>query len=261
MCYSKHLQRIILEFIYELLIAFMRRNFMPTLNEILEKKSFIKDVADLFGFRNVRIYKDTNSTTLTLVVSTIENKDNYRPSFEAALSHALDCQVAILVEENLKELYASDVLNKSASIDDNEEIIKLFKQSFFDIHFLSASEDKTYQFSQERALTLANEIVFEKAHTTLTDFFKSKIEKKYVREKTLDSTENVVPDAKKKRKLSIRESGEKSFYTLLEEVNLKRVKLDESMVSEFIAGFIEKAKENGINIEPTSLYRIQKISQ
>jgi hypothetical protein len=151
---------------------------VPNLNQILEKKYFIKDAANLFGFQNIRIHKDINDEILTLIVSGIENRDSYRPSFEAALSQWLDCQIAILVEENLKELYKDDVLKNAVSIDNYEGIIKIFKLPLTEINFLSAYSDKNDTFAKVNALQLANSIIFEQTHKTLTDFFKQKTDKK-----------------------------------------------------------------------------------
>ena len=112
---------------------------MTTLKEVLGKKDKIKELAEQFGFKNIRIYHeqdDENESLLKLVVESQDLKYKYavtsmrRKSYlSAKLSDLLDCQVRIINYGCAENIYIDDIDIKSASIDDKPAMQTLLKDN------------------------------------------------------------------------------------------------------------------------------------
>lgn len=150
---------------------------MPKLHEILQsdKIDIIKSLSSVYGFENIRVYfnksEDSDKDVLQLLVSSKPNDKGFSAALEAALCDSLNCQIVILVEQHLKDLYKEEVLGNAVSITDLEAIEKLYNQSLEDIQ-ISLLED-SQRSSLKRALNLAHKVLLKKGEMQYLSFFKT----------------------------------------------------------------------------------------
>ena len=131
---------------------------MTTLKEVLGKKDKIKELAEQFGFKNIRIYHeqgDEDKSLLNLVVESQKYKhavaSMHRKSYlKAKLIDLLNCQVHIINYNCVDNLYKYDIDVKSASIDDEPAMQTLLKDNVVYVG-LEAKETRTHKIVLNRA--------------------------------------------------------------------------------------------------------------
>lgn len=150
------------------------KNFLEIINNE-QKDNKIKQLAEKFGFTNVRIYVEKDSDAiepLYVLVSNLDpKKDGYDSAFEAYLIQELSCKVIIYVESKLKDLYKISILKNSTNIDDQTSLLHLFKKPLNEVQLRDVEKDGSFTNHQKRALGLAKRILNDNPNT---DFFPSK---------------------------------------------------------------------------------------
>ncbi len=107
---------------------------MKSLDEVLVQKNEIKARVQDFGYSDViRVASDTTPakmpTVLGLIVTKIPGTSvsyKHRGWLIEILSKELRCHVNVTVLDNVEETLKYDVMRKSAPLDDNEALCKLF---------------------------------------------------------------------------------------------------------------------------------------
>jgi hypothetical protein len=155
---------------------------MVTLLDVLKDTSVILDYADDFGFKDVRIHREPDSTVLQLLVKAKEGEKQYVAPFEALLMDRLNLHIYVLQEEALKTIYKAATLEEAAPIDDVDAIEKLFGRKISDITIDIAPADAGSKNARARAISLAQRILVAKhkpgvTQTPITFFTEIKEEK------------------------------------------------------------------------------------
>jgi len=112
----------------------MRKQNMKNLADILAMKKQIIALVKQFGYSDeIKLYRDTSILSkkgpLQFVVKIMEEHPlSYKvPSYlQAKLANMLDCEVEVIVYQNIKKLYRYDTDQKSALITDEKALTELF---------------------------------------------------------------------------------------------------------------------------------------
>jgi hypothetical protein len=143
---------------------------MFTLQEALKHKETIVELANDFGFENVRVHCDPNSSILQLLVNRKDNTKDYVVALEAFLVDRLNLHIEIMQENNLKKLYKASILKQSAAINEIEAIEKLYNKKISEILIEEAPNDIDSKNNRVRAIALAERLLAaqKKAGVTLS---------------------------------------------------------------------------------------------
>lgn len=144
-----------------IILILLRGIIMKTLLEILDRVSEITTKAKDMGFIGVKIYdhRDGGENVLHLVVSVDSSNTEASAQndflLQYILTNLLGCEVMIMVESKVKELYKSEVAKNSVDLHDQEGIHKLFKVDLSTIFFEEPRQQNST--SKERIQNLALE--------------------------------------------------------------------------------------------------------
>ncbi len=132
---------------------------MPNLNDALKQQATIKEFANDFGFEDVRVFCDPNSSTLQLLVKAKKDAKQYMAPFEAWLQKQLNLNIEIMQEGNLKQLYKTSTLERSIPITDIDAIERIYQKKVTDVSIDSAPNDAESLNHRARAIALAEKIL------------------------------------------------------------------------------------------------------
>jgi len=113
----------------------MREHNMKTLVDVLAMKKQIIELVKQFSYSDkVKLYHDISISSkngpLQFIVKKREDQplSSYKVSgyLQAKLVNMLDCQVVVIVYQNIAKLYRYDIDQKSALITDNDALTQLF---------------------------------------------------------------------------------------------------------------------------------------
>jgi hypothetical protein len=141
---------------------------MFTLLDALKHKDRIIEFANDFGFENVRVHCDPNSSILQLLVKRKDNAKDYVVALEAFLVDHLNLHIEIMQENNLKKLYKASILKQSAPINEIEAIEKLYNKKISEILIEEAPNDIDSKNNRVRALALAKKLLVAQKKPSVT---------------------------------------------------------------------------------------------
>ncbi len=215
------------------------------MKEILERREYIIEAAKKFYYTNIKIYPDIEENCLSLIVDyekDIKGGANLEVAFESYLRRELGILVSVVPSSKLNSLEKDSILSKCVDLDEgiNEDLIKeKFGCPVDQIKFKKCSEENI----DDVGILLADRQIERFEKSVKSEPFFSSVNTLY------NSTEKNKDD--KKRKSPPKTAGEQLFNELLSDSGNKKLKLEDKameVIQEFIDGFEEAAKKNGIVI-------------